>query len=270
MPNPNDAARAGTAADRSLKLLNSAGPAANTKSSWSEWFGTASGSWLGGTAIGMVGDQAMSSVSGTVKEAITAKAAATALGITLAGISGFWTIGVAGMVVMEVVGKALEDEAKKHIPSAVQAGREAIGRAYYGGGDPSIVLNRPIGDKTLEETLERIKTNSALLQDLLNKIAGKGGKAYFCDDVYQIAVLFEKCAFTKGELARDIALLQSFLSQLEQDLNKIDPVDIKQDVDRLATAVCNANDGRHWDNSWTAATLKRMSKCSKEHCFGPK
>ena len=118
--------------------------------------------------------------------------------------------------------------------------------------------------------MERIKTNSALLQDLLNKLAGAAGKPYYCDDAYHIGILAQKCASTKGELLFDIELLRDFLTQLKGDLDKIDPAVINGKVKDLAKAICDANDGRHWDNSWSAATLKRMLRCSKEHCFGPK
>jgi len=136
------------------------------------------------------------------------------------------------------------------------------------------VLNRPIkaGEEThtLENTLNNIKDNSALIQDLLNKLSGKAGKAWFCDDVYQIAALASKLNTTKAALAWDMALLREFLKQLEDDLSHIDDVAIQKQVVKLSEAVCEAADGRHWDNTWTAATVKRMLRCSKEHCYGPK
>ena len=46
MPNPTDAGRAGDVTARMNGLLLSAGNAANTKMSWSEWFGVASNSWI--------------------------------------------------------------------------------------------------------------------------------------------------------------------------------------------------------------------------------
>jgi hypothetical protein len=96
------------------------------------------------------------------------------------------------------------------------------------------------------------------------------GKPYYCDDAYQIGALAQKCARTKAELLRDIGLMSEFMEQLKTDLNKIDPGAINDKVKDLAKAICDANDGRHWDNSWGAATVKRMFRCSKEHCFGPK
>jgi hypothetical protein len=119
-------------------------------------------------------------------------------------------------------------------------------------------------------TLNNIKDNSALIQDLLNKLSGKAGKAWFCDDVYQIAALASKLNTTKAALAGDMALLREFLTQLEDDLAHIDDVVFQRQVLRLSKAVCDASDGRHWDNSWAAATGKRMARCSKEHCYGPK
>jgi hypothetical protein len=101
---------------------------------------------------------------------------------------------------------------------------------------------------------------SALLQDLLNKLAGASGKPYYCDDAYHIGILAQKCASTKGELLFDIELLRDFLTQLKSNGK----------VKDLAKAICDAKDERHWDNSWGAATVKRMLRCSKEHCFGPK
>ena len=74
---------------------------------------------------------------------------------------------------------------------------------------------------------------------------------------------------TKAALAGDIVLLREFLKQLEDDLAHIDDVTIQKQVVKLAEAVCEASDGRHWDNTWAAATLKRMVRCSKEHCYGP-
>ena len=250
---------------RSGKLLDSAGPGANTKLSWSEWFGNASSTWLGGATTGYVADGAVGAGrSGLVT------GAAMALGGTLSAITGFWAVAAAGAVVVDIVGKKLEDMAKETLPAAIQKGREVIGSYYYGGGNPSMVLNRPLGDKTLEDTIANIKNNSALVQDLLNKLAGKAGKAYFCDDIYQIAVLAEKLVFTKGELARDISVLRQFVAQLETDLSQIDPATITNQVKALSEAICGTADPRHWDNSWSAATVSRMSKCSRQHCFGPK
>jgi hypothetical protein len=200
--------------------------------------------------------------------------AAAALGTTLAAITGFWAVAVAGPVVVEIIGKRLEDMAKEAAPKALEKGREVAGRAVYGGTNPDLVLNRPIkaGEEThtLENTLNNIKDNSALIQDLLNKLSGKAGKAWFCDDVYQIAALASKLNTTKAALAWDMALLREFLKQLEDDLSHIDDVAIQKQVVKLSEAVCEAADGRHWDNTWTAATVKRMLRCSKEHCYGPK
>lgn len=274
MPNPTDAERSGDASMRSTRLLNSAGNTANTKKSWSEWFGAASNGWLGSTLGAHGADQAAGAVSGAAQEAIAAKVAATALGTALAGITGFWVVGAAGMVAMEIVGKKLEDKAKECVPKAVTAARSAVGRAYFGSGTPDVELNSSIKkdgkDHALDDTMERIKTNSALLQDLLNKMAGAAGKPYYCDDAYHIGILAQKCATTKGELLFDIELLRDFLTQLRADLDKIDPPVINDKVKDLAKAICDAKDGRHWDNTWGAATVKRMFRCSKEHCFGPK
>jgi hypothetical protein len=274
MPNPTDAERAGDAAARSGRLLQSAGSTANAKKSWSEWFGAASNTWLGSTLIGHGADTASGAASGAAQEAIATKVAAMALGTTLAGISGFWMVGAVGMVAMEIVGKKLEDKAKEVVPRALSAAKAAVDRAYFGSGKPDIELNSNIKkdgkEQALESTMERIKTNSALLQDLLNKIAGAAGKPYYCDDAYHIAVLAQKCATTKAEMLFDVEVLGLFLDQLKTDLNKIDPVVINDKVKDLAKAICNAGDGRHWDNSWGAATLKRAFRCSREHCFGPK
>lgn len=270
MPNPTDAERQGDAGVRSGKLLSSAGATANAKKSWSEWFGVASNSWLGSYGA----DKASGAVSETAQGAIAAKFAATALGTALAGITGFWVVAAAGAVTVEIVAKKLEDKAKDAIPGAVAAARGVVGRFFFGGGPPDLELNADIKkgaeNHTLEETMERIKTNSALLQDLLNKLAGAAGKPYYCDDAYQIGALAQKCAGTKGELLRDIGLMSEFMTQLRADLDKIDPATINDKVKDLAKAICDVNDGRHWDNSWGAATVKRMFRCSKEHCFGPK
>lgn len=271
MPNPNDPERQGDATLRSGKLLASAGNAANAKKSWSEWFGVASSSWL---VSGYGADKAAGAVSEAAQGAVATKVAATMLGATLAGITGFWVVTVAGAVALEVVAKKLEDKAKEGIPKWVNAARGAVGRQVFGSGQPDLELNADIKkgaeDHTLEDTMERIKTNSALLQDLLNKLAGAAGKPYYCDDAYQIGALAQKCAGTKGELLRDIGLMTEFMAQLKTDLDKIDPAGINDKVKDLAKAICDANDGRHWDNSWGAATVKRMFRCSKEHCFGPK
>jgi hypothetical protein len=274
MPNPTDGERSGDASLRSARLLTSAGNAANTKKSWSEWFGAASNGWLGSNVGAYGADQAAGAVSGAAKDAIAAKAAATALGTALAGITGFWVVGVAGMVAMDVVSKKLEDKAKECVPNAASAARSAVSRFYFGSATPDVELNSNIKkdgkDQALEGTMERIKTNSALLQDLLNKLAGASGKPYYCDDAYHIGILAQKCASTKGELLFDIELLRDFLTQLKSDLDKIDPAVINGKVKDLAKAICDAKDERHWDNSWGAATVKRMLRCSKEHCFGPK
>jgi len=274
MPNPTDAERSGDASTRSVRLLTSAGNTANTKKSWSEWFGAASNGWLGSNLGAYGADQAAGAVSGAAKDAIAARAAATALGTALAGITGFWMVGAAGIVVMDVVGKKLEDKAKECVPQAASAARAAVNRFYFGSATPDVELNSNIEkdgkDHALEATMERIKTNSALLQDLLNKLAGASGKPYYCDDAYHIGILAQKCASTKGELLFDIELLRDFLTQLRSDLDKINPEVINGKVKDLAKAICDAKDGRHWDNSWGAATLKRMLRCSKEHCFGPK
>jgi hypothetical protein len=265
MPNPNDLDRAGDMKARSTKLLDSAGPGANTKLSWSEWFGNASNTWLGSATTGYITDGLVGSGrSGTFA------LAGMALGGTLAGITGFWLVAPAAAVMVDVVGKKLEDMAKEGLPHAILKAREYIGTSFYGGGNPSLVLNRPMGDKALEDTLTNLKNNSALIQDLLNKLAGKAGKAYFCDDVYQIAVLSEKLVFTMGELRRDIELLREFLTQLDDDLKGIDPAAITREVKDLAEEICGTTDKRHWDNSWSSATISRMSRCSREHCYGPK
>ena len=70
MPNPTDGERSGDASTRSTRLLTSAGNAANTKKSWSEWFGAASNGWLG-LELGAHGaDQAAGAVSGAAKDAL--------------------------------------------------------------------------------------------------------------------------------------------------------------------------------------------------------
>ena len=268
MPNPNDPGRAGNTAARSEKLVESAAATVGTKRSWSEWFGAASTTWLGGATTAYIADMA----AGAARDKATTMAA-VALGGTLAAITGFWAVALAGPVVVDIIGKKLEDMAKEAAPKALEKGREMAGRAVYGGTSPDLVLNRPIkaGEEnhTLENTLDNIKDNSALIQDLLNKLSGKAGKAWFCDDVYQIAALASKLNTTKAALAGDIVLLREFLKQLEDDLAHIDDVTIQKQVVKLAEAVCEASDGRHWDNTWAAATLKRMVRCSKEHCYGP-
>jgi len=269
MPNPNDAERAGSATSRSDKLVRSAASTVQAKASWSEWFGQASTTWLGSATTAYIGDAL---AGGTRSGATTI--AAMALGGTLTAITGFWVVAPLGAVVLDVVGKKLEDMAKESVPQALLKGREVVGRAFYGGTDPSLVLNKPITSgnesKTIEGTIENIKSNSALIQDLLNKLAGKAGKAYFCDDVYQIAALASKLNTTKAALTGDIALLREFLVNLEADLQKVDDVEIEKQVVKLAEAICGATDARHWDNSWTATTVGRMSRCSKQHCYGPK
>ena len=273
MPNPTDADRAGDATLRSGRLLNSAGTTANTKKSWSEWFGAASSTWLGSSVGGHGADQAAGSVSGAAQAEIATRMAATGLGMTLTGITGFWVVGAVGLVAMEIVGKKLEDKVKECVPHALSAVRSAAGRLYFGSGTPDVQLNSKISmgnqEHALEDTMERIKTNSALLQDLLNKLAGASGKPYYCDDAYHIGALAQKCATTKDELLFDIELLRDFLSRLKTDLDRIHPNEINEKVKDLAEAICAANDGRHWDNTWGAATVKRMFRCSKEHCFGP-
>lgn len=265
MPNPNDSERSGNKDVRAQKLVDSAGQNGNSKLNWIEWFGTASNTWLGGATTAYVGDM----ISGGTRSSATTMAA-MALGGTIAGITGFWLVAPLGAVVVDVVGKKLEDMAKEGVPFAVQKGREAIGRYTYGGSDPGIVLNRPLGDDTLEATILNIKNNSALIQDLLNKLAGKAGKAYFCDDVFAIAALAGKLTLTKGELTRDIDLMRRFLTQLEDELKNVKEAEINDKVKVLAEAICAAADGRHWDNSWTSSTISRMSRCSRQHCFGPK
>jgi len=273
MPNPTDADRSGDATLRSGRLLNSAGTTANTKKSWSEWFGAASNTWLGSSVGAHGADQAAGGVSGAAQAEIATRMAATGLGMTLTGITGFWVVGAVGLVAMEIVGKKLEDKVKECVPHALSAVRSAAGRLYFGSGTPDVQLNSNISmgnqDHALEDTMERIKTNSALLQDLLNKLAGASGKPYYCDDAYHIGALAQKCATTKDELLFDIELLRDFLSRLKTDLDKIHPNVINEKVKDLAEAICAANDGRHWDNTWGAATVKRMFRCSKEHCFGP-
>jgi hypothetical protein len=269
MPNPNDAARAGNAVARSEKLVASAAATAQTKRSWSEWFGAASNTWLGGATTAYLADMAAGATRGGATTL-----AATALSTSLAAITGFWVVAVAGPVVVDIIGKKLEDMAKEGAPKAFEKVREVAGKRVYGGENPNLVLNRPVQEgtetHTLEKTLENIKENSALIQDLLNKLSGKAGKAWFCDDVYQIAALASKLNDTKAELAGNIELLRRFLTQLEGDLAHIDAGVIQDKVVELSTAVCGASDGRHWDNTWAAATVKRMARCSKEHCYGPK
>jgi hypothetical protein len=271
MPNPTDAGRAGDVTARMNGLLLSAGNAANTKMSWSEWFGVASNSWI---FSGYGADKAMVPVSGALQEAAAAKIAATALVTTLSGISGFWVVSSVGAVALEVVAKKLEEKAKEYLPGAVAVVQAAYGQLFFGSGTPAVVLNPPLQqgrqERTLEDTMERIKKNSALLQDLLNRLAGAAGKPYYCDDVYGITLLAQKCSSTKAELQRDITLMDRFLQALSTDLVRIDPSDINSKVKDLAKAICGANDGRHWDNTWTAATVQRALRCSKEHCYGPR
>lgn len=270
MPNPNEGGRVGDVNTRSRNLLNSAGNNANTKQSWSEWFGSASSSWL---VTSWLGDKASGALNERAQEYVAAKVAATALAGTLAGISGFWVVGIAGTVVLDAVAKKVEDVCKEYVPSAVEAAQTAYGRFFFGSGTPSVVLNPSIQsggeEHTLEDTMNRIKTNSALLQDVLNKLGGVAGKPYFCDDVYHIAQLAQKVTTTKAELQRDITLLRSFLTKLETDLGQVDQAAIVTQTEALARAICNLNDGRHWDNSWRSATIARMGHCSREHCHGP-
>ncbi|HLW78159.1 MAG TPA: hypothetical protein VKU44_01045 [Terriglobia bacterium] len=268
MPNPTDFERLGNGQERAKNLLESALDTAKTKLSWSEWFG--GGSWLGQLlgehASNFVGSQG-AAVGGTLL-----------LG-TLGMITGTWVVVAGGAVVLAAFNHRIEDGIKDLIPSAIQKGKQAINTQLAGaGGDPAVLLDAPIkkmlnGEEevySLEETIERIKKNSALLQDLLNKLAGKAGKPYFCDDAYQIATLAYKCDATKGELKRDTILLREFLDRMETDLDKIDHVKILQETLNIAKQICDQGDGRHWDNTWTAATLKRGVRCSKEHCFGPR
>lgn len=268
MPNPNDFERLGGIPERSTKLIESAGPAASTRASWSEWFGATSNTWLGSAGSGYVTDLGVGGVRTGIFIAGTALVSALVPG---GGIFAMVVESAVGGVVVDAIGKKLEDMAKAVLPDAVEKGRESLGGRYYGGNtNPSMVLNRPITDKTLEDTLENLKKNSALIQDLLNKLAGKAGKAYFCDDVYQISVLAQKLELTKSEIKRDTALLRLFLEQLDKDVDLVDSRDIAQKVKALSEAICGAGDGRHWDNSWHASTLGRASHCSKQHCFGPR
>ena len=271
MPNPTDSARAGDANGRADGLLQSAGNAANQKKSWSEWFGVASNSWI---FSGYGADKAVGAISEAGQDATAAKLAATTLGTALAGITGFWMVSAVGTVALEIVAKKLEDKAKEFFPVAVSFVQTKAARWYFGSGEPSVVLNPPLKrdneDQTIEDTMDRIKKNSALLQDLLNRLAGAAGKPYYCDDVYGIALLAQKCAATKAEVQRDITLLNQFLQALNTDLDKIDPADINAKVKDLAKAICGAGGSRHWDNTWTTATVMRAVRCSKEHCYGPK
>lgn len=271
MPNPTDAARGGDVTTRMNGLLLSAGNTANTKMSWSEWFGVTSNSWI---FSGYGADKAIGAVSESAQEAAAGKIAAMALVTTLSGITGFWVVGAVGSVALEVVAKKLEDKAKEYIPQIASKIQAAYGRLFFGSGTPAVLLNPSIEkdqeEHTLEDTMERIKKNSALLQDLLNRLAGVAGKPYYCDDVYGIAILAQKCATTKAELQRDITLMREFLQGLNTDLDKIDAAEINDQVKDLARAICGAGDKRHWDNSWTAATVSRGFRCSKEHCYGPK
>jgi hypothetical protein len=266
MPNPTEAARAGNAEARANSLLQSAGNAANNKMSWSEWFGVASNSWI---FAGYGADK----LSGAVQEFATAKIAANALATTLSGITGFWMVSTAATVALDVVGEKLEQLAKNLLPQVITVVQTIYGRVFFGSGTPAVVLNPPLRTRTgefwLAPTMERIKSNSALLQDLLNRMAGAAGKPYYCDDAYGIGVLAQKCASTKAELERDILLMDYWLKALTRDLAKIDPADINDKVENLAKAICGAGDGRHWDNTWTTATVMRALRCSKEHCFGP-
>jgi hypothetical protein len=268
MQNPTDFERIGGVSERSTKLIQSAGPTASTNASWSEWFGATSTTWLGSAGVGYVTDLGIG--GGRTIVFLAGGALATAL-LPAAGIFAAVVASSVGSVAVDVVGKKLEDMAKEKLPSAIEAGRQKIGTMWYGGGsNPTVVLNRPITDKTLEDTIQNIKNNSALIQDLLNKLAGKAGNPHFCDDVYQIAVLAEKLDFTKAEITRDITVLRQFLDQLGTDLGLIDSADINLKVKALAKAICTINDGRHWDNTWHTSTVGRNSHCSKQHCYGPR
>jgi hypothetical protein len=268
MPNPTDFERLGGTTERSTKLIQSAGPTASTRPSWSEWFGATSNTWLGSAGTGYVTDLGVGGARTGIFWAGTQLVRAVVPG------GGFFAMVVesnVGGVALDVIGKKLEDVAKALLPDAIEAGRESFGGRYYGGNtNPGVVLNRPITDKTLEDTINLIKQNSALIQDLLNKVAGKAGKAHFCDDVYQISVLAQKLELTKSEVKRDTALLRLFLEQLEKDVDLIDSSDISEKVKALSVAICDAGDGRHWDNTWHTSTIGRASHCSKQHCFGPR
>jgi hypothetical protein len=272
MPNPTDAVRGGSATARSESLLATAGDAANTKMSWSEWFGVSSNNWI---FKGYGADKVLGPVSGAVQDYAAAKVAANALVTALSGITGFWMVSAAGTVALDLVAKRLEDLAKEYVPPAISAVQSAYGRFFFGSGTPQVILTPRVqteqdGKRTMAETMDRIKSNSALLQDLLNRLAGAAGKPYYCDDVYGIGLLSQKCITTKGELERDIVTLTSFLQRLRTDLANIDPANINTQVKNLAKAICEANDGRHWDNTWTTATVMRALRCSKEHCHGPR
>jgi hypothetical protein len=270
MPNPTDLERLGNSQERANNLLETALDTTKAKMSWSEWFG--GGSWLGQQLT----DRAMALAVGPGGAALAGAALLAAV-----GLSGGWVILVLPGIQMglEVYNDKLEDKVKELLPQAVQEAKKAIAVRLGGaGGDPSVILDAPIKKMlngkeevySLEETIERIKMNTALIQDLLNRLAGKAGKPYFCDDAYQIAALAYKCDATKGELKRDVTLLQEFLSRLERDIDGIDHAKIIEEAKNVATQICEKSDGRHWDNTWSSATVKRAVRCSKEHCFGPR
>ena len=72
---------------------------------------------------------------------------------------------------------------RKRPPKPSRRGAKWRGGPFTAVRARDLVLNRPIkaGEEnhTLENTLDNIKDNSALIQDLLNKLSGKAGKAWF-------------------------------------------------------------------------------------------
>ena len=200
--------------------------------------------------------------------------AATGVGVAYVLSSG------AGNLAVDVVGKKLEDMMKEGLPSSIEWAHQFAGSRWYGGGgDPSIVLNRPITEvqgvqdpeeHQLEATLKDLKDNCTLIQGLLDKLHGKAGKAYFCDDVWQIAALANKLAITKAAVEKDIKVLSLFLDRLKADLDKVKTSEINEKVKALAEDICGTADSRHWDNAWTLSTFLRVSHCSSQHCYGPR
>jgi hypothetical protein len=244
MPNPKDPAREGDAHARSAKLLASAGTMANSKS-WHEWFSTTGGTWLGSAGVGYVTDLA---VGQTRKKLFVTGGALAAAIVPGAGVFAALLSSTAGTVAVEAVGKKLEKMAKDKLPEAVDFRKHSI------------------DDKSLDETIESIKSKSELVQELLDRMAGKAPKAHLCDDVFHLAILARKLEETKAELAKDIASLRAFLNQLSEDLDHVKTGEIGEKLSALAVDVCGANDSRHYRKTRTA----RGRHCSEEHCHGPK
>ena len=273
MPNPNDQSRAGKNKDqRATALWSSAQPSATTKKSWSEWL--MGDGILAQTTMG-TGSGAAGVATDAVTEIAKERAAKVAMIAALQAVSGTWVVtvgGVVGVAAYEAVQNKLDEKFKvsERVKSAANSGFESMQRYRY-GGDPNsekLLTQDKRDDMTLDKTIEDFRENAAFLQDILNRLAGKAGKAYYCDDAHQLAAMAQKSAGVKASLEANIATLRAFLSDMEDELKKFDPVKVQDKVMDIVKAICDSNNGRHWDNSWTA-TATAFRRCSKEHCHGP-